>query len=326
MEHHAVEGNEPLWNIPGQGIGNTIKTDQAGSDNNLICTIPEEATSNPVKTDEARSDAQLVISNADEGMKISVSVSNEEARPELLRIPLVEPSIRCLKKQLLVLDINGLLADVVLPRPIGHKPDEIIAGRAIFKRPFYLEFLNFCFENFEVAVWSSRMKKNVDKVINCLISDMRHKLLFCWDHSHCTPTSFATLENKHKPLVFKDLRKIWEKHDPDLPWEKGYYNESNTLLLDDSPYKALLNPPHTSIFPYPYTYQKKGDNSLGVGGDLRVYLEGLVKAENMAGYIEQNPYGQERITERSPSWSFYFQVMGSVSTSELEKMSLSTDS
>lgn len=62
------------------------------------------------------------------------------------------------------------------------------------------------------------------------------------DLSHCTPTGFKTLENKHKTLVFKDLKKLWEKQDPDLPWEMGEYNESNTLLLDDSPYKALLNP------------------------------------------------------------------------------------
>lgn len=62
------------------------------------------------------------------------------------------------------------------------------------------------------------------------------------DLSHCTTTGFRTLENKHKTLVFKDLRRIWEKDDPSLPWEKGIYNESNTLLLDDSPYKALLNP------------------------------------------------------------------------------------
>lgn len=68
------------------------------------------------------------------------------------------------------------------------------------------------------------------------------------DYSHCTQTSFRTLENKHKPLVFKDLRKIWEKNDPNLPWEKGYFNETNTLLLDDSPYKALLNPVNKQTF------------------------------------------------------------------------------
>lgn len=62
------------------------------------------------------------------------------------------------------------------------------------------------------------------------------------DISQSTQTGFKTLENMHKPLVMKELKKIWEKDDPNFPWEKGYYNESNTLLLDDSPYKALLNP------------------------------------------------------------------------------------
>ena len=43
-------------------------------------------------------------------------------------------------------------------------------------------------------------------------------------------------------MLLKELRKLWDKHEPNLPWEKGDYDESNTLLLDDSPYKALLNP------------------------------------------------------------------------------------
>lgn len=62
------------------------------------------------------------------------------------------------------------------------------------------------------------------------------------DMFHSTQTGFKTLENTHKPLVCKELRRIWENDDPNLPWKKGDYNESNTLLLDDSPYKALLNP------------------------------------------------------------------------------------
>lgn len=62
------------------------------------------------------------------------------------------------------------------------------------------------------------------------------------DMSHSTQTGFNTLENVCKPLVFKELKKIWENDHPSLPWKNGEYNESNTLLLDDSPYKALLNP------------------------------------------------------------------------------------
>lgn len=65
---------------------------------------------------------------------------------------------------------------------------------------------------------------------------------FMQDQSHCTDTGYRTIENKEKPLFLKELRKLWEKCDPDLPWEKGEFNETNTLLLDDSPYKAILNP------------------------------------------------------------------------------------
>ena len=49
-------------------------------------------------------------------------------------------------------------------------------------------------------------------------------------------------------MVFKQLRRLWEKQDPNLPWKEGEYNESNTLLLDDSPYKSLLNPVCLFIF------------------------------------------------------------------------------
>ncbi|XLR21041.1 hypothetical protein S83_048953 [Arachis hypogaea] len=234
--------------------------------------------------------------------------------------------IRCLKKKLLVLDINGLLADIVSPPPEGLKPDTIIARRAIFKRPFYLEFLNFCFDKFEVAVWSSRTKENTDMVIDYLMGSMKHKLLFCWDASHCTKTTFKTVENKHKPVVFKDMRKIWEKHDPSLPWEKGYYNESNTLLLDDSPYKALLNPPQNSVFPHTFSFQDRSDNSLGMlvcainvfgdGGDVRKYLDGLANAESMNKYVEEHPFGQQPITKTSPSWNYYHNVVATLSTSQ----------
>ncbi|XLV00004.1 hypothetical protein S245_014343 [Arachis hypogaea] len=270
--------------------------------------------------------------------------------------------IRCLKKKLLVLDINGLLADIVSPPPEGLKPDTIIARRAIFKRPFYLEFLNFCFDKFEVAVWSSRTKypspiltfnfhllfaasqcnvnlcgyydfcrENTDMVIDYLMGSMKHKLLFCWDASHCTKTTFKTVENKHKPVVFKDMRKIWEKHDPSLPWEKGYYNESNTLLLDDSPYKALLNPPQNSVFPHTFSFQDRSDNSLGMlvcainvfgdGGDVRKYLDGLANAESMNKYVEEHPFGQQPITKTSPSWNYYHNVVATLSTSQHGKIS-----
>ncbi|KAI3938174.1 hypothetical protein MKW92_029242 [Papaver armeniacum] len=143
-------------------------------------------------------------------------------------------------KKLLVLDLNGLLAD--LSNDLGRK--------ARTKRPYCDEFLKFCFERFHVGVWSSRKKSNVTNVVNFLMGDMKENLLFCWMY--------------------------------------------------------------TAIFPSSYTREVLNDNSLGPGGDLWVYLEGLVLAGNVQQYVEQHPFGQPAITSRNPKWGFYLEVFNAV--------------
>lgn len=234
--------------------------------------------------------------------------SEEENHLQTLQHPPEKVCISHSKKKLLVLDLNGLLIDIVLSPCHGYRPDKMVSNKAVFKRPYCDEFLSFCFERFNVGVWSSRVKKNLDIVIDFLLGDSKQNLLFCWDASQCSETGLNTLENERKSLVLKELKKLWEKIDPNLPWEKGEYNETNTLLLDDSPYKALCNPVHTAVFPYSYDYRNTEDSSLGHGGDLRVYLEGLADAENVQEYVRQNPFGQQAITERNPSWGFYSKI------------------
>ncbi|KAL3636546.1 hypothetical protein CASFOL_018845 [Castilleja foliolosa] len=233
---------------------------------------------------------------------------------------LVNGPVISTRRKLLVLDLNGLLADIVMPPPKHCRGDTRISGREIFKRPFYDDFLQFCFENFDVGIWSSRSKRIICRVVDYLLGDLKSKLLFCWDLSHTTQTGVKTLENRHKPLVCKELRKIWESEYPNCSWKKGDYNESNTLLLDDSPYKALLNPMHTAIFPHSYSFMDKNeDNSLSPGGDLRVYLEGLLASENVQKYVEQHPFGQEAITKKNSSWGFYSKVLNQVSNDRENK-------
>ncbi|XP_071696176.1 uncharacterized protein [Rutidosis leptorrhynchoides] len=217
------------------------------------------------------------------------------------------------RKRLLVLDVNGLLSDIVHPAPKDFKSDTKILKRAIFKRPFLDDFLEFCFERFDVAIWSSRTRKILDPVVDYLFRDLKKKLLFIWDLSHCTNTSARSFENRHKFVVFKYFRKIWEEYGPILDSDNGYYDESNTLLLDDSPYKALLNPKHSGIFPSSYCYQDINDKSLGPNGDLRVYLEGLAATNDVKTYVEQHPFGQRAIDETSPHWSFYSSILKDVS-------------
>jgi hypothetical protein len=84
------------------------------------------------------------------------------------------------------------------------------------------------------------------------------------DASKCTATGLYTVENNSKPLVLKELKKLWDKEEEpdDLPWQQGEFSPSNTLLVDDSPYKALRNPVCTycvraCVFPvrsFPHLY------------------------------------------------------------------------
>ncbi|XP_050121181.1 uncharacterized protein LOC126598860 isoform X2 [Malus sylvestris] len=240
------------------------------------------------------------------------AVAKEGSRSQIPNWAVERPLVSVSKKKLLILDVNGLLADIVqlVPQQIKlYKPDTMISRKSVFKRPFYDSFLLFCFDYFNVAIWSSRNKKNVDEVVDYLLGISKKKLLFCWNQSHCTKTKFKTLDNEKKPLVLKELRKLWEKHDPDLPLARGEYNETNTLLVDDSPYKALCNPENTAIFPFPYHFKNRMDRSLGVGGNIRRYLEGLVYAPNVQEYVNHHRFGQGPITENAKSWEFYSQVL-----------------
>ncbi|CAD6214561.1 unnamed protein product [Miscanthus lutarioriparius] len=156
------------------------------------------------------------------------------------------------KKKLLILDLNGLLVDINEDYHNAHMADAKVRRKLVFRRPYCDDFLNFCALNFELGIWSSRKKENVDSLVNIVMSEFKPCLLFCWDLSKCTFTGHKTLENKHKPLVLKELRKLWNMEEPDLPWEEGDYSPSNTLLVDDSPYKALRNP----VFVQPLLYAK----------------------------------------------------------------------
>ncbi|KAJ4835209.1 hypothetical protein Tsubulata_026386, partial [Turnera subulata] len=202
-------------------------------------------------------------------------VDDDSGNNNLLALP-SRIQLRSSKKKLLILYLNGVLVDMVSDYPSDYKPDKIISRRGG--------------ENgFNLVLFFPR---NIIVIVNSLTKSLVVQNRRIDDSSHCTKTQSYTLENPYKVLVFKDLKRIWEKHDRELPWEKGYYNESNTVLLDDSPYKALLNP-------------NRNDRSLG--GDLRIYLEELTEADDVQKYVEQHPFGQPAITESSESWDFYNQ-------------------
>ncbi|XP_017973454.1 PREDICTED: uncharacterized protein LOC18604858 isoform X2 [Theobroma cacao] len=123
------------------------------------------------------SPSNLAVTNDDVALKATVKEYNlsRTLYPSLERICISHP-----KKKLLVLDLNGILVDVA-QKPGEFKPNIRLSGKGVFKRPFCDDFLEFCFSTFNVGIWSSRIKKNVKRLVAFLMKKWRRNLLFCWD-------------------------------------------------------------------------------------------------------------------------------------------------
>lgn len=49
--------------------------------------------------------------------------------------------------------------------------------------------------------------------------------------------------------------------------------------------------------------------SAGPKGKLQTYLEGLAAVDDVKTYVEQLPFGQGAIDEKSQNWAFYSRVL-----------------
>ncbi|GMI76464.1 hypothetical protein like AT3G29760 [Hibiscus trionum] len=143
-------------------------------------------------------------------------------------------------------------------------------------RPGASEFLYSCFTAYEVAIWSSRTRENLEWAL-WRINDLKPRLAFIWDQSHCE-------QHPSYPNIFtKNLRHVWDN----MP----QYNEGNTLLVDDSEAKMINNPENTYICPKSYKGEDETThNALEIGGSIRVYLQNLAAADNVQEYVKHHPY------------------------------------
>ena len=209
-------------------------------------------------------------------------------------------------KKLLILDVNGLLLARypkldrnIIPQGAKHG----MVGRSfVFKRPFCTSFLNFCFENFHVGIWSSMMEGNVHKALDyiCKGNPMQQKFMFIMHQGDCTNTGLQNPSKKESPLFLKELTKVWSR------FPNGLFNETNTLLIDDTPYKALWNPPYTAIFPLAYWYN---EHDRFLQGTLPEYLKLMRNVEDIRELVRTHPIGEPAIAPGCLHWDVYQAVL-----------------
>ena len=177
-------------------------------------------------------------------------------------------------KPLLILDMNKLLVARAYKRTLDDGSEHanlkpylesatLLGEHYTWKRPHLDRFLDWAFENFEVAVWSSAWAKNVDLLCDHVFGEQRRKkLLFEWDQTHCTQVMPHPDGVTHgRPLYRKDLTEVWKAF--------PQYNSSSTLIVDDCKHKTAANWDINVLIVDPWQ-PFDNNNSSGSGGMSRV--------------------------------------------------------
>ena len=150
-------------------------------------------------------------------------------------------------KKLLILDVNGLLLHRVYGGrgKMQREPDGKVGRFSVWLRPHARDFVRWCVERFVLVVWSTAMRHNVEPLVDFLFEGTAARPHAVFDGSHCTDTGLRHPQRRAKRLVLKELKTVQTALGIDAATE--------ALLIDDSPYKAAHNPPHTCASPQEWT-------------------------------------------------------------------------
>lgn len=171
-------------------------------------------------------------------------------------------------KKLLILDLDETLVYAGEER-LERAPDFTVGQYFVYRRPFLKEFLEFCFENFEVAVWTSSTR-NYAEIIVENIFETHQRISFVWACERCT-ICFDMEERDY--YLEKKMRKIRKL---------GYALES-VIVVDDTPEKwrsAYGNLVRVRPF-----FGDPDDDELK---DLKIYLVRLSRIENIRQFEKRN--------------------------------------
>ncbi len=173
-----------------------------------------------------------------------------------------------IEQKLLVLDLDETLiyaAETNLEREF----DFIVGPFFVYKRPFLDEFLKFCFQNFEVAVWTSSTRNYAVKVVENIF-DYRDPISFCWSRERCTLSFDA-----EAGVNFYEKKIIKIKN-------RGYKLNS-VIVVDDSPEKWRSS--YGNLVRVKPFFGEIDDEELQ---NLAIYLKKLKEIKNIREFEKRN--------------------------------------
>lgn len=176
------------------------------------------------------------------------------------------------RRILIVVDLNGTL----LYRPSKRHPFDFV------ERPHARRFLAYCLDTFHVAIWSSARPANVDNMV-CQLLDpgQRERCLLTWARDRF---GLAPVDYDARVQCYKRLTKIWA--DPAVV-AAGRWDQSNTVLVDDSLEKARSEPYNILEIP---EFSGVRSEPADVLPQVHDYLNLLCHQADISRFIRQNPF------------------------------------
>jgi hypothetical protein len=164
-------------------------------------------------------------------------------------LPARLPQVAPLSQYFLLMDINGVLLATYFGI-IGKEKVNSIHTRV---REKLREFLVQCTSNFNVVFWTSMNTDNLEHHFATLLSHAPELGQDCprFAHNWCDVSTYTDPNNKDRPFFLKHISRLFG--DSMGLGSRGATAE-NTLLVDDTPYKNVLNDHYNVIHPLTFTY------------------------------------------------------------------------
>jgi len=124
------------------------------------------------------------------------------------------------ERKLLILDLDETLIYATEKKP-EREADFIVGQYFVYKRPFLEPFLEFCFERFEVAIWTTATKLYAEEILRKIVKN-HQKLKFLWTRERCTYFFDAEARDHYFVKRMSKLRRL-------------KYKLESIIVIDDSP-------------------------------------------------------------------------------------------
>ncbi|KAI9280561.1 HAD-like domain-containing protein [Umbelopsis sp. AD052] len=183
-------------------------------------------------------------------------------------------------RPLIVLDLHGTLCSAV-------REQETRRTTGCYKRPKLDTLMQYLMRYYEVAIWSSGRPESVE-FLSEIFKPNLHKIKLTWNRKNF---NLSREDYRENVLTLKDLNQIWAHIVDERVYYPRVFNATNTILLDDSFKKCVLQPHNCVIVrEFEHTdkmYKAYGDNEIDF---LIPYLERARHQSNIANWMRRNPY------------------------------------